>query len=152
MKQFLKGVMQWKTSACLMFTAAVIIYLIFSMAYGAWEVPVRMLWGLLLVSVLGSLIQAVCFSDWVIKKMRYTRRSILFVVLFLPMLTLAAYLFDWFPMEEAGAWILFIGMFFLIFIAMTVGFDIYFRIAGRKYDGLVGQYRREKEREETEGK
>ena len=45
MKHFLKGVMQWKTSACLMFTAAVIFYLIFSMIYGTWEVPVMMLWA-----------------------------------------------------------------------------------------------------------
>ncbi len=152
MKHFLKGVMQWKTSACLMFTAAVIFYLIFSMIYGTWEVPVMMLWGLLLVSVVGSLIQAICFSEWVIKKMRYTRRSILFVVLFLPLLTLAAWKFNWFPMEEIGAWAMFIGMFFLTFIIMTVGFDIYFRIAGKKYDGLVGQYRREKEQEEKSGK
>ena len=47
---------------------------------------------------------------------------------------------------------MFIGMFFLTFIIMTVGFDIYFRIAGKKYDGLVGQYRREKEQEEKSGK
>ena len=44
-----------------------------------------------------------------------------------------------------GAWAVFLGMFFLTFVGMTIGFDIYFRITGRKYDGLLGQYRREKE-------
>ena len=48
-------------------------------------------------------------------------------------------------MEQAGAWAMFIGMFFLTFIIMTIGFDIYFRVTGRKYDGMLGQYRKEKE-------
>ena len=30
---------------------------------------------------------------------------------------------------------------------MTLGFEMYFRVAGRKYDGLLGQYRKEHEGE-----
>lgn len=145
MKQFWKGMMEWKTGASLMYTGAMFFYLFFSWLYGTREVPTRMLWGLLLVSIVGSLLQAVCFSDWIIKKMRYTWRSVLFVALFLPTLSIAAWKMEWFPTEKAGAWAVFIGMFFLIFIVMTIGFDIYFRITGRKYDGMIGQYRKEKE-------
>lgn len=145
MKKFLKGVVEWKTSACMIFTAAVFIYLFFCLIYGTREVPASMLWGLFWVSAAGSLIQAVCFSDWIIKKMRYTWRSILFVALFLPLLSLAAWRLDWFPTQRAGAWAIFIGVFFLIFIVMTVGFEIFFRLTGRKYDGLIGQYRKERE-------
>ena len=145
MKQFWKGMMEWKTGASLMYTAAMFFYLFFSWVYGTQEVPTSMLWALLLVSILGSLFQAVCFSDWIIKKLRYTWRSVLFVALFLPTLALTAWKMEWFPTEIAGAWAMFIGMFFLIFIVMTIGFDIYFRITGRKYDGMLGQYRREKE-------
>ena len=36
--------------------------------------------------------------------MRYTRRSLLFVALFLPLLVLMAWRGKWFPMEQAGAW------------------------------------------------
>ena len=43
---------------------------------------------------------------------------------------------------------MFIGVFFFVFAVMTVGFDIYFRVTGRKYDGLIGRYRKEKEEEE----
>ena len=60
-------------------------------------------------------------------------------------LHLAAWKLNWFPTQRAGAWALFIGMFFLIFIVMTVGFEIYFRLTGRKYDGLIGQYRKQRE-------
>ena len=149
MKQFWKGMMVWKTGASLMYTGAMFFYLFFNWVYGTREVPTRMLWALLLVSVIGSLLQAVCFSDWIIRKMRYTWRSVLFVLLFLPTLSIAAWKMEWFPTEKAGAWAMFIGMFFLIFIVMTIGFDIYFRITGRKYDGMIGRYRKEKEEDET---
>ena len=152
MKKFLKGVVEWKTSACMIFTAAVFIYLFFCLIYGTRKVPTSMLWGLFWVSAAGSLIQAVCFSDWIIKKMRYTWRSILFVALFLPLLSLAAWQLNWFPTQQAGAWAIFIGVFFLIFIVMTVGFEIFFRLTGRKYDGLIGQYRKEREEGKTENR
>ncbi|MBD5150958.1 MAG: hypothetical protein HDT20_03720 [Oscillibacter sp.] len=145
MKEFWKGVMEWKTGASLIFTGAMFFYLFFSWLFDNQTVSTTMLWTLLLVSIAASLIQGICFSNWIIKKMRYTRRSLLFVLLFLPTLAFAAWKAEWFPMEEAGAWAMFIGMFFLIFIVMTIGFDIYFRITGRKYDGMIGQYRREKE-------
>lgn len=148
MKKFFKGLVEWKMSACVLFTAAMFIYLFFCLIYDNREVSTAMLWGLFWVSAAGSLIQGICFSDWIIKKMRYTWRSLLFILLFLPVLSLAAWKTQWFPADQAGAWVLFIGIFFLIFLVMTVGFDLYFRVTGRKYDGLIGQYRRKKEEEE----
>lgn len=150
MKKFLKGVVEWKLSACAIFTAATFFYLFFSFLYGAEQVPTAALWGLFWASAAGSLCQAVCFSDWIIKKLRYTWRSLLFVLLFLPALALLAWKTGWFPAEQAGAWAVFIGIFFLIFLVMTLGFDIYFQFTGRKYDGLIGQYRKKKEEDERE--
>lgn len=147
MKKFLKGLVAWKMSACAIFTAAVFLYLVFCLIYDSREVSTAMLWGLFWVSAAGSLFQAVCFSNWLIKKLGYTWRSLLFVLLFLPVLAFAAWKMEWFPIEQAGAWAMFIGIFFLIFLVMTVGFEIYFRITGRKYDGLIGQYRKQKEKE-----
>ena len=145
MKRFLKGVVAWKTSACMIFTAAIFFYLFFCWIYDTREVSTGMLWTLFWASAGASLIQAVCFSDWLIKKMRYTRRSLLFVLLFLPTLAFAAWKAEWFPIENLGSWAVFVGAFFITFIVMTIGFDIYFRITGRKYDGMIGQYRKEKE-------
>ncbi len=147
MKRFWKGLMEWKTAACLMYTATMVLYLFFSLLFDNREAPIGMLWSLLLVCAVASLIQGVCFSDWIFKKMRYTRRSLLFVLLFLPTLSVTAWKMEWFPAEDLGAWAIFVGMFFLIFIVMTIGFDIYFRATGRKYDGMIGRYRREKEEE-----
>lgn len=148
MKRFLKGVVEWKLSACAIFTAAMFIYLVVSWLYGVEQAPTALLWGLFWVSAAGALCQAVCFSDWLIKKLRYTWRSLLFVALFLPVLAFAAWKTQWFPADQAGAWAMFIGIFFLIFLVMTLGFDIYFQVTGRKYDGLIGQYRKKKEEDE----
>ena len=146
MKRFFKGVMALKTAVCALYTGAMVIYLFFCLVFDNQEVSVSMLWTLLLACLLGAQLQAVCFSDWIIRKMRYTLRSLLFLALFLPLLSLLAWKADWFPVEQTGSWVTFIGSFFATFFVMTLGFDIYFRITGRKYDGLLGQYRREKEK------
>lgn len=148
MKQFLKGVMEWKASTCFLYTGAMFIYMFFCTVFHNDEIPLSMLWTLFAVSVAATLIQGICFSTWIFKKMRYTRRSLLFVALFLPLLSFTAWKAEWFPTAELGAWAMFLGMFFLIFIVMTIGFDIYFRITGRKYDGMIGQYRKQKEEKE----
>ncbi len=145
MKRFFKGIMEWKASVCVLYTAAMFIYLVFCTVFHNEEISLTMLWTLFIVSVVATLIQGICFSNWIFKKLRYTWRSVLFVVLFLPTLTFFAWKAEWFPMEQAGAWAMFIGMFFLTFIIMTIGFDIYFRVTGRKYDGMLGQYRKEKD-------
>ena len=150
MKRFFKGLVQCKLAACSLFTAAMFLYLCFCLLYGNQEVSTALLWGLFWTSAAGAFLQALCFSDWLIRKMRYTRRSLLFVLLFLPVLSLAAWKTGWFPADQLGAWVMFIGIFFLIFLVMTIGFDAYFRVTGRKYDGLIGQYR--KQREEAERK
>jgi len=41
-------------------------------------------------------------------------------------------------------WMLFAGIILVIFIGGTVSFEIYYYITGRKYDGLLGLYRKEK--------
>ena len=66
---------------------------------------------------------------------------------FLPLLAVTAWAFQWFPME-IESWMGFLGIFLVIFAAMTIGFEMYYRLTGRKYDGLLGQYRREKEKQE----
>ena len=148
MKKYFEGVMKWLTAACAMFTAAMLIYLIVCLFQGAREVSTAALWWLFWVCAAGSLIQAVCFSDWIIRKMRYTWRSVLFVALFLPALSAAAWKLEFFPTSQPGWWLTFICIFFLIFLAFTIGFEVYFHITGRKYDGLIGQYRKKKEDEE----
>lgn len=147
MKKTFACIMEWKTNACLSFTAAVVIYSVFAWGFGQQAVELRTLLSLLLICAIGSVLQLLCFTEHIIRKMRYTRRTLLFLALFFPLLSGTAALFRWFPTEYAGAWLVFAGSFAVAFVAITIGFEIYYRAAGKKYDGLLGQYRREKESE-----
>lgn len=145
MKKFMKFVVEWKAAASLMFTASVMLFLVVCLFRGETVVRTSTVWSILVVSLLGTHIQLLCFTDLVIKKLRYTLRSLLFAVLFLALLAVAAWAFAWFPVGDAGQWLIFVGIFLAVFLVMTIGFEIYFAAAGKKYDGLLGQYRREKE-------
>ena len=146
MRRFMRFVAEWKTASALSFTAAVVIYTVISLAAGGDAVPIRVLLSLLLICAVGSAVQYLCFTDNIIRSMRYTRRTLLFLGLFFPLLAGTAWLFRWFPVEQAGAWLIFTASFLAAFVLFTLGFEIFYRSAGRKYDGLLGQYRREKER------
>jgi len=137
----------WLSGASIMFTSTVVIYLAFCLHYGQKLMEISLLWTFLLVSVLGALAQWICFTELLFKKMRYTLRLALFVLFFYPLLSLVAWKGKWFPMT-ADSWLMFTGLFLGIFAAMTAGFEIYYRTAGRKYDGILGQYRREKNENE----
>ena len=147
MNKFWNAVLEWKVAAGLLYLGTMLVYLICCAASKRTQVETSMLWTLLLVCAAGSLIQGLCFTDWVFQKLRYTWRLALFCLLFLPLLAVTAWAFQWFPMERES-WMVFWGIFLVIFAAMTIGFEMYYRLTGRKYDGLLGQYRREKEKQE----
>ena len=139
MKRFLEGVLAWKTYACMMFTGSVMVY--WAVAYFlGWEgIPLGSLLQLLLLSVAGSLLQGIMFTEWLIKSMAYPVRQLIFAVIFLAVLSVFAWKGKWFPAGEFGNWLVFAGIFLVVFAAMTAGYEIYFRLAGKKYDGLLGE-------------
>lgn len=146
MKRFLKSVAQWKSAACLMYTASIILYMAILLLLNA-PPQLEVLFSLLIVSCLGTLIQLLAFTDCVFKRLSYFLRLLLFVCLFLPMITVCAVLFHWFPTENWEAWLFFVGIFLVFFLILTAGFEIYFRIAGQKYDGILGQYKKKRKTE-----
>lgn len=139
MKKFLKGVLTWKTYACMMFTGSVAVFLAVAYLLGWDGIPLGVLLQLLLLSVIGSLLQGIMFTEWIIKSMAYPARLLLFAVIFLAVLSAFAWKGQWFPAGKFGNWLVFAGIFFAAFAVMTAGYEIYFRLAGKKYDGLLGE-------------
>ena len=144
MKKFFEGVMAWKTAAALMFTGCVILCSIIMALIGESAIPITMLASMLVVSALGTLLQYIAFTDNMIKKMRYSIRMLVFALPFLALLAANAYLFRWFPQDSAH-WLTFILIYLIVFAGMSAGFEIYYHAMGKKYDGLLGQYRKQKE-------
>lgn len=129
----------------IMFTSSMIIFMIISLLFKNESIEITTILSILLFSILGSLIQCIAFTNFLIKKASYSTRLIIFIIPFLAVLSICAICFNWFPKDNIGSWVTFIIIFIAIFIIMTIGFEIYFRIAGKKYDGLLGQYKKERE-------
>lgn len=130
----------------IMFTSSMIIFMIISLLFKNESVEITTILSILLFSILGSLIQCIAFTNFLIKKASYSTRLIIFIIPFLAVLSICAICFNWFPKDNIGSWVTFIIIFIAIFIIMTIGFEIYFRVVGKKYDGLLGQYKKEREK------
>ncbi len=150
MKRFFEIVIALKSAVGLCFTGAMFFLLLVAWVLGMESLPVSYIVSLLVISIIGGSLQVVAYTDLLIKHMPYTRRILVFIVPFFITLVAIAAAFEWFPLGQAGAWLIFAGIFLAIFVAVSVGFEIYFRIAGKRYDGLLGQYRRTKEEQKGE--
>ncbi len=145
MKRFLKVVLPMKTAVCYCFCATVCLYMAAAYCMGWESISLKMLFSLLLLCAAGGVLQVLAFTELAIKRLAYSWRMVVFAVPFFAVLTAIALGFGWFPPEKKGAWGLFTVIFLTIFLVMCAGFEVYFRLSGKKYDGLLGQYRKRRE-------
>ena len=148
MKRFVESVLEWKTAASFVFSGSVLLCMVVFWIQGAPAVPIATLLSLLVVSSAGTALQFIAFTDRVFKRMRYTVRMVVFAVPFFALLLGSAYVFRWFPVAYAMHWWLFAGIFLLVFAGSTISFEIYFHKTEKKYDGLLGQYRKQRDAEQ----
>lgn len=147
MKKFLQIVIAIKERASLSYTAAMFIYMVFLWVFKQEAAPLSMLFSLMIVCVAAGTMQLVAFSDLLFKKLAYGWRLVVFVIPFGAVLTAFAVGFGWFPTEDVRAWVEFGVIFIVIFLAITAGIEIYYRLSGRKYDDKLDWYRRSREKD-----
>ena len=70
MKKFMESVLEWKKYAALMFSGTIILCIVFSIYTGAESIPISMIIYLLILSVIGTFLQFLAFTDRIIKNMR----------------------------------------------------------------------------------
>lgn len=143
MKKFLKLILELKTWGCLSFTGAVCIYSFIDAICGGEYMRHTLIWQLLAMCGIITVLQYVFFSGQVLKKPSYYIRLILFCGLIFAVCAGFAYIFRWFPLEEPGAWVSFVVIFVVAFLALCLGFEIYFRILGQKYNDRLGRVQRQ---------
>ena len=145
MKKFLRWLVEFKTHACLTFTASVCILMLICWL-GGWEesVNISMLFWLLVASVCVSFLQWLFFASPALGKLRYTIRLLLFTVTLFPVLAAIAWFGGWVPRDQLGAWVLFAVIFLAITGLMTLMYEVIFRITGRRFDQRLEEYHREK--------
>ncbi|MFZ2537467.1 MAG: DUF3021 family protein [Oscillospiraceae bacterium] len=141
---FFKSVICIKIAACISFTASLIIALLISFFLEHKTIELAMLWQLLIISLAGSIIQWFAFSEDVIKRLKYVYRNVIFIVPFFAVLSGAAYLWKWFDTTQLSYWVVFMGAFILAYIGLSIGFLIYFRLTGQKYNEKLEEYKASK--------
>lgn len=142
MKTFWSVAMALKERTAMIYTGAMCFYLFFLFVFQWESVSLPMLFSMLLVSLAAAVMQILAFSNLIIKKLSYAWRLVVFALPFGAILTACAVTFQWFPIENPGAWITFGVIFLVIFILCTVGFELYFRLSGRKYDDKLDWYKK----------
>lgn len=145
MKKFWAVAMALKERTAMIYTGAMCFYLFFLFVFQWESVPLHMLFSMLLVSIAAALMQILAFSNLILKKLSYTWRLVVFAIPFGAVLTACAVVFRWFPIENPGAWITFGVIFVVIFVLCMAGFELYFRLSGRKYDDKLDWYKKNRE-------
>lgn len=139
MKKFLELVAELKTWGCLSFSGALFIYTVIDTFWGDGLIPCSAVYQMLALCGVITFLQYVFFSGRVLKKPSYYMRMVLFCIPAFAVCAAFGWGFGWFPVTSGGAWLLFTGIFFLIFAVFCAGFEIYFRILGKKYDEALGR-------------
>lgn len=135
----------WISGTGLMFSTCVVIYGAIGLATGREAVPLRVLISLLLAAGAGTLLQLLFFSPRPFRRMRYSLRLLCFSLAYLPCLAGLALAFSWFPPLEPRRWLEFFGLFLAILGIVTAAFEVSYQIKGKKYTGLLGQYKKNRD-------
>ena len=138
MKQFIQSLPQVLVNLCVAFTIAVLTYAAFSRG----TLPQGMVWQLLLLSAAATLLQFVFFSGKAVKRLSYLWRMALFAALMLAVVSACAVGFGWFPVENAANWLVFVGVFLALFAAISLAFEVGFRLRRKVYDDALGRYKK----------
>lgn len=141
MKKTLTYILEWKNIASLTFVGALLIYMVISLCLGATAVEFTVIFGLLFISIISSLLQMLAFTTLIFKRLRYSLRLMIFALCFFVALSAMLIALDVFPPNQIGAWITFSLIFIIIFAIITLGYEIYFRVTGRKYNSSLGNYK-----------
>ena len=142
MKKFFQVCTSIKELTALCYTAAMCFYMFFLWVFKQEDASLSMLFSLLLVCMAAGTMQVAAFSDLLFKKLAYGWRLMVFVVPFGAVLTATAVICGWFPTDQTAAWVMFGVFFVLIFVAITGGIELYYRLSGRKWNDRLDWYRR----------
>lgn len=142
MKRFFELVFSIKTNACLVLTAMVIIGSLTELIWGVPLISPARIIQYTAIAGITALLQYLCFDPSGIKKLPYVVRGAIFLPSLLAVLVGFAVVFRWFPLGEVKAWAIFLGIFAVIFLGLLLGFEVMFRVTGRRYTALLDEKRK----------
>lgn len=125
---------------CYVFTATAFIHLI--LLNGEMTRP--LLCSYMLSSAACGLLQTLCFSCLVIKKLPHGLRVLLFAVTMFAVLSAIAMCFAWFPAGQMSGWIWLAAEFLVSLLITYLVSELWFRRKGAAYKKRLETYRADK--------
>ncbi len=137
MSDFAKTIM---ITACVIFTLFMVVGTVTALVFVGPQYGLVMTLSLLLAAVAFALLQALWFTDKIIRHLTYPIRIMGFGVMGLVMLALCAWVGAWFPMNDVGAWIMFVVIFLVTLGAFCLGYQIHFKRTVGSFDAALRAY------------
>ena len=147
MKKLLNFVLPLKSFAAMIFSGFICAYMVTGTLYSIilkdpfnYTIPfVFVLQGLVLSIVISSL-WVIILGDTIIKKMRYLPRLIIFSISLMVVLVLCLLTFFAIPTDWAKLWLIVAGLVVMGIIALSILFELYYRITGKRYTEMLREY------------
>ena len=130
-----KIIAQTATAVCIVFTVMM-----------AWFLAMGYLFAGPSYGLAMAALQAIWFTGALIKKLPYPARIAGFGACLLPVLALCAWLGQWLPAEDPGAWASFVVIYLFILAGMTAGYTVYYKKTAGGYDEALARYREQNRR------
>lgn len=140
MKKFVQNLYNIFLNFCVAYTCAVLIYPLLG-AQGK-EMRRGWLYEILLICLAAVLLQYAVFASGLLKRLSYLWRMVLFAALMLAVVSACAVGFGWFPVADARSWLFFVGLFLVLFAAISLAFEVGFRLRRKVYDDALGRYKK----------
>ena len=141
MKKLLEISVAIKSVAAMVLAGQIILFVIIGSFFGLSGMEFSFIWQAVAIATITGVLHYVAFTEAVIKKMRYSLRLLVFSIPLYAILAAFAVIFRWFP-GNIYTWLLFTLLFFVIFGAMNVAFEIYTRVTGKKLNECLNAYNR----------
>ena len=139
-----KIIAQTATAACIIFTVMMAWFLAMGYLFAGPSYGLNLTASLYGAAVGIAVLQALWFTETLLKKVPYPARIAGFGACLLPVLALCAWLGPWFPVGNPAAWITFAVVYLFILAGMTAGYTVYYKRTAGSFDKALARYREQK--------
>jgi len=141
MKRAIQLIAAIKTVAMFAFTGGVMLIVFASMFLGRDSISIGHIWQIILLSLIYGSLQFIAFSDNILENMNTTGRMALLGLSMMAVLAAFALIFEWFPAQSPVNWLIFAGLYAIVFFVAVLAFRLVFRLGGMKYNELLIAYK-----------
>ena len=141
-----KIIAQTATAVCIVFTVMMAWFLAMGYLFAGPSYGLNLTASLYGAAFGMAALQAIWFTGALIKKLPYPARIAGFGACLLPVLALCAWLGQWLPAEDPGAWASFVVIYLFILAGMTAGYTVYYKKTAGGYEEALARYREQNRR------